>query len=133
MFPHVMEPDHKKFKSLTANQLNSTSLLLVTNILCAVPHMLPTLITDIFTVFFFSVGSHVALCVSLVFVFIVTVVTVVPPSFTVTFNMTINVSYTFEGASTVQSDNISNFPARITTHLLCNFSNFTSKTILKCN
>ena len=62
--------------------------------------MFATLFTDIFPVLLFGVGSHVTLRVPFIFVFIVTVIISIPASFTVAFEVTVNISNTFEGTGT---------------------------------
>ena len=67
------------------------------NELGTVSHVFPTLVTDIFTIVLLGVGSHVTFCVTFVLVFVITMFAPVPSTFTMTFNMMIDISYTFEG------------------------------------
>ena len=72
----------------------------MTTELGAISHMFSTFIADVFTILLFSVGSHVTFCVLFVFVLVITVCTFMPTTFAMAFNVSIDISYTFEGSRT---------------------------------
>ena len=59
-------------------------------------HFFATFVTFISTLFFHAVGSHMRISVMFVFIFVVTVVAVVPTTFGMGFHVTVEISNAFE-------------------------------------
>ena len=59
-------------------------------------HFFATFVTFISTLFFCAVGSHMRISVTFIFIFVVTVVAVVPTAFGMRFHMTVEISNAFE-------------------------------------
>ena len=76
--------------------LHFATLFKVSFKLGAETHFFATFVTFISTLFFCAVGSHMRISVTFVFIFVVTMVAMVPTTFGIGFHVMVKISNTFK-------------------------------------